>query len=972
MDNAKERETSQRSPYRLQLLGPVAAWREGRTVDLGPPLQRAALCVLAARAGRVVTKDTLIGGLWGDHPPNTAEQSVYTYIAGLRRVLETAPGRRGPYSTLISRSRGYVLERGAVEADVGDFERHLAEARRFQTAGDARGVLRTLEAATECWSGPALCGVPGPFAEAERVRLEELRLTAMEDRAGALLDLELHQKAVTALTELVAEAPLRERTRDLLMLALYRSGRQADALDTYLEVKRLLAERLGVDPGEALRERYELILRADPSLDLAQSETTDAGPGARPPRQLPRAATGFVGRVEELVRLRSLLTPWDGGVPQAVVAITGAPGTGKSALAVQAAHTAAHTFPDGQLYVNLLGATPGVERLEPIGVLGRLLRALGLEGKAVPSEEDEAAAMLRDRLDGRRTLILLDDAAGPEQVRSLLGLPSGNTVLITSRESFAVADDCVRLVLRRMRRSEGVTVLSKLVGAERISADPAAAARLVELCGGLPLALRLAAARLGERPDWSVRDLGGRLEDRRRTLHELESGQIAVRSSLEMSYEGLARGGALDRLAARTLCHLGVLHVASVTADVVAALVDEPPDAAERALDRLVRAHLLETGEAGRYQPHDLVRLFTIELADTHLTPQSRKDALMRALGFYGATSRHASALLDPHRVHFPWPDVPQRPLSLDGSAEARGWLDKELAHVISAASQAMASGDDEIAALGAYVGLALSWQLIREARYREQLELSRQTLLVGKRAGDLDMQALAHGQIAGALGNLGQLDEAVPHQEIELELRRILRDRFGEMRALGNLSVAQIEIARYAEALESAEVQNAIAREIGSAVGERHSLLMAGSARRGLGDAAGALCLLEQALTLARVAGDQHHESISLLFLAELCLDQGDPSTARDYLERGLRLSRESGQRGREGHLLRVLARVHRLLGEPELALHCALRSLAIGQRSGDEQLRRQAEDELREIGEAFPGVEVTPPRSAEEALSR
>ncbi|TLP58585.1 tetratricopeptide repeat protein [Microbispora tritici] len=972
MDNAEEHGTSQGSPYRLQLLGPVAAWREGRTVDLGPPLQRAALCVLAARAGRVVTKDTLIGGLWGDRPPNTAEQSVYTYIAGLRRVLERAPGRRGPYSTLISRSRGYVLERGVVEADVGDFERHLAEARRLQAAEDPRGVLRTLDAASDCWSGPALCGVPGPFAEAERVRLEELRLTALEDRADAMLDLELHQEAVTALTELVAEAPLRERTRDLLMLALYRTGRQADALDTYLDVKRLLAERLGVDPGEALRERYELILRADPSLDPERSETTDAGPGARPPRQLPRAATGFVGRVEELVRLRSLLTPWDGGVPQAVVAITGAPGTGKSALAVQAAHTAAHAFPDGQLYVNLLGATPGVGRLEPIGVLARLLRALGLEGKAVPTEEDEAAAVLRDRLEGRRTLILLDDAAGPEQVRSLLGLPSGNTVLITSRESFAVADDCVRIILRRMRRSEGVTVLSKLVGAERILGDPAAAAHLVELCGGLPLALRLAAARLGERPDWNARDLGVRLEDRRRTLHELESGQIAVRSSLELSYEALARGGALDRLAARTLCHLGVLHVASVTADVVAALVGEPADAAERALDRLVRAHLLETGEAGRYQPHDLVRLFTIELADTHLTPHARKDALMRALGFYGATTRHASTLLDPHRVHLPWPDVPQRPLTLTTPAEARAWLDQELTHVISAASQAMAKDDDESARLGAYVGFALTWQLIREARYKEQLELSRQALSIGKRTGDPDIQALAYGQISTSLASLGRPEEALPYQEAELELRRAQRDRFGEMRALGNLSTAQFDSGRYAEAYRSAEAQNAIAREIGSAVGERHSLLMAGSARRGLGDTAAAMNLLEQALSLARVAGDRHHESSSLLFLAELCLDQGDPSTARDYLERGLRLSRESGQRGREGHLLGRLAQAHRLLGEPEPALRCALKSLAIGQRSGDEQLRRQAEDELREIGEAFPGVEVTPPRSAEEALSR
>ncbi len=972
MDNAEEHGTSQGSPYRLQLLGPVAAWREGRTVDLGPPLQRAALCVLAARAGRVVTKDTLIGGLWGDRPPNTAEQSVYTYIAGLRRVLERAPGRRGPYSTLISRSRGYVLESGAVEADVGDFERHLAEARRLQAAEDPRGVLRILDAASDCWSGPALCGVPGPFAAAERVRLEELRLTALEDRAGAMLDLELHQEAVTALTELVTEAPLRERTRDLLMLALYRSGRQADALDTYLDVKRLLAERLGLDPGEALRERYELILRADPSLDPERSVTTDAGPGARPPRQLPRAVTGFVGRVEELVRLRSLLTPWDGGVPQAVVAITGAPGTGKSALAVHAAHTAAHAFPDGQLYVNLLGATPGVERLEPIGVLGRLLRALGLEGKAVPSEEEEAAAVLRDRLEGRRTLILLDDAAGPEQVRSLLGLPSGNAVLITSRESFAVADDCVRIILRRMRRSEGVTVLSKLVGAERISGDPAAAAHLVELCGGLPLALRLAAARLGERPDWSVRDLGGRLEDRRRTLHELESGQIAVRSSLELSYEGLARGGALDRLAARTLCHLGVLHVASVTADVVAALVGEPADAAERALDRLVRAHLLETGEAGRYQPHDLVRLFTIELADAHLTPQSRKDALMRALGFYGATSRHASTLLDPHRVHLPWPDVPQRPLSLSTPAEARAWLDQELTHVISSAAQGMASEDDEIARRGAYVGFALIWELTRGTHLREHLSLSRQALKVGERTGDQEILPPAHLQVMYALLAVGRPVEALPHQEAELGLRRAQGDRFGEMRALGNLGLVHLHLERYAEARECTEAQRVIAREIGSQVGERHSLLTGGSACLGLGEMPAAIALLGEAVALAEAAGDRYHECDGLLTLARIYLDHGDPLTAQPRLDRGLSHARELRHVTKECEALIMLARAHRLLGEPELALHCALRSLAIGQRSGDEQLRRQAEDELREIGEAFPGVEVTPPRSAEEALSR
>ncbi|GIH59734.1 regulatory protein AfsR [Microbispora siamensis] len=909
----------------------------------------------------MVPKDDLINGLWGDRPPNTAEQSVYTYIAGLRRVLEPHPGRRGPYAVLVNRSRGYALERGPVRVDVGDFERHLAEARRLLGADDHRGGLHALDAALACWSGPALCGVPGPFAEVERTRLEGLRLSAREDRAKALLDLGLHQEAASALSELVAEAPLRERARDLLMLALYRCGRQADALQAYMDVKRLLAERLGVDPGETLRERYELILRADPSLARVQDGAGDAEPSARPPRQLPRAASGFVGRAEELVRLRSLLSPWDGGPPQAVIAITGTPGSGKSALAVQAAHASSHAFPDGQLYVNLQGATPGVERLRPIDVLGRLLRALGLPGEAVPSEEDEAAAVLRDRLEGRRTLILLDDAAGPEQVRALLGLPSGNAVLITSRESHAATDDCVQLVLGRLLRSEAVTVLGKLVGAERIAADPAAADRLAHLCGLLPLALRLAAARLAERPDWAVRDLGTRLEDRRRTLHELESGRRAVRSSLELSYEVLAHGGELDRLAARTMCHLGVLHVASLTPELVSALLREPVDAAERALDRLARAHLLEVSGPGRYRPHDLVRLFMIELADARLTPEARKDALMGALGFYGATARHASTVLDPHRVQLPWPAVPQRPLALRTVDQARDWLEEELPDVIAAATQAMPSEDDDVARLGAYVGFSLTWQLTRGAHRREQRDLNRQALDVGERTGDQEILSLAHGQIANALLTLGRAAEALPHQQAELDLRRDLRDRFGEMRALGNLGVVLLKLERYAEARERAEVQRAIAREIGSEVGERHSLLTGATACRRLGDVTAAMSLVGEGLALAQAAGDRYHELAGLLLLSELCVDRGDPQTAKSYLERGLRRAREIGHRVGECESLVMLARVHRLLNEPAQALAYAREALAARQRSGDEKLSRSAEDELRVIETAFPELRPT-----------
>ncbi|GGO09756.1 regulatory protein AfsR [Microbispora rosea subsp. aerata] len=938
----------------------MTAWRDGRRVELGPPLQRGVLCLLAAQAGQVATKDALIGGLWGERPPKTAEQSVYTYVAGLRRILEPAKSARGPFSVLVSQSGGYVLARGSVTMDVDDFERLLGEARRLDDQGDQHGRLRALDAAIGCWAGPALCGVPGPFAQTERDRLEELRLTAREDRADALLRLNLHHEAAAALTELVGEAPLRERARDLLMLALYRCGRQADALHAYMDIKRLLAERLGVDPGQTLRERYELILRADPSLsqaDQADKGAAEADPRSpHPPRQLPRAASCFVGRTEEMVRLQSLLAPWDGSAPQAVIAITGAPGAGKSALAIHAAHAAAHAFPDGQLYVNLLGATPGVERLQPIDVLGRLLRALGLPGEAVPSGVDEAAAMLRDRLEGRRTLIVLDDAAGPEQVRALLGLPSGTSVLITSRESFAVTDDCVQLVLGSMLRSEAVTVLAKLVGAERIAADPAAA-RLADLCGGLPLALRLAAARLVDRPQWTPTDLVERLQDRRRTLHELEAGQIAVRASLELSHESLARGGSvLDRLAARALCHLGVLRVPDVTAHVLAALMDEPADAAERALDRLVRAHLLEPAGSGRFRMHDLVRLYTIELADTRIAPEARKDALLRALGFYGGTARRASTLLDPHRVQLPWPDVPQRPAALGSSAEARNWLEEELANVVAAASQALASDDDDVARMGAYVAFALYWQLSRNARTREHLDLGSQALAVGERTGDREIMSLAHGQLSSAFLDAGRGAEAMPHQRAELRLRRELGDRFGEMRALGNLAVTHLQLQQYAQARECTETQRAIAREIGSEVGERHSLLIGGEACRGLGETTEAMNLFGEGLALAHAAGDRYQEGFALVLLSRLHLDRGDPLTAKSSLERGLRCALDIGHRVNECQSLVLLARAHRLLGEREQALALARRALAVARSCGQEELR-EAEAELRAAEAAFAG---------------
>lgn len=959
-----DNEESRPAVWHLTVLGPVAARRGNRRLNLGPPLQRAALCVLAAQAGQTVTRETLISGLWGEGSPRTAQQSIYTYIAGLRRELEPDVGPRGPFTLLVNRSGGYALPRGTFQIDAEEFESRVAEARRLLANGNRTAALWELEAALELWTGQALCGIPGPFAETERGRLEELRLTANEDRAQILLELGRHQEAVAALHDLVGRHPLRERARETLMLALYRCGRQADALETYLEIRHLLAERLGVDPGESLRKCYEAILRGDPELGSAHPEPVELAPAVRAapeptvptPRQLPRAVDGFVGRAEESLRLRALLTPREGGDPQAVVVITGPAGAGKSAVAIQAAHAVSDHFPDGRLYANLLGATPGVERLKPIDVLGRFLRALGMRCDAVPHEVDEAAAALRDRLAGRRVLIVLDDAAGPEQVRPLLNLPSGNAVLITSRESFAAVDDCTQIRLGMMPRSEAFTMLAKLIGSHRVTADPAATARLVDLCAGLPLALRVAAARLIDRPHWSVRHLVERLEDRGRILHELESGDIAVRSSLELSYHMLSGSTRrLDRMAARALCHLGILHVPEVTAHVVAALLDAPVDVAERALERLVEAHLVESHTYGRFQLHDLVRLFTMALSEEHLPRQRRSDALNRVLAHYGATVRLAIGMLDPHRVLAPWPEVDQEPVPFADGRAAYRWLERERGNVLAAAAQAMASPDDAVARMGTYVAFSLKWYLYRAGHRNDDLRIYQQALRTCERLGDRELLALAHGFLAMALRRLDRAAEALPHQQFELDFQRDSGDRFGEMRALGNLSTVYLELGRYTEALETSKAQLALAQEIGTDVGERHALGMLGCAYKGLGNMTTAAAYLGRLLALARNAGDRFHEIWCRRHLAEIFLEHNDLWPAKSHLERALHLIREMGDHDIEPECLTLLARADRLLHRPEDALAYARAGIELAQAMGDRNWEKLAGLELAAAKDAL-----------------
>ncbi|MGW0200688.1 BTAD domain-containing putative transcriptional regulator [Nonomuraea sp. NPDC003201] len=935
----------------IRLLGAVTAELHRGTaaehVDLGPARQQTTLAILAAAVARPIPMSHMIAGIWGEDAPRNAEQSVYTYIAGLRRAFEPGRGRREPSRVLAGTPAGYVLRVEPAQVDALLFAERVEEARRVRRAGDDPQAVRLLDEALAMWRGTALSGLSGPFAETERDRLEQLRLAALELRAESLLRLGRHRDIVEELRHLTRRNPLRERVRELLMTALFRSGSPAEALTVYEEGRVLLAEELGLSPGEGLRRCHEMVLRADAAPDPSAPAPHET------PHQLPRPLAEFVGRSAEIARLKERLAT----SPSPLLIITGPPGVGKSALAAHVAHLAMDHFPDGQLYVNCRGATPELPALTPLDLLGRFLRALGVPPTFVPADLDEAAAAWRSRLHDRRVLVVLDDAADLAQIRPLLSASLGNTLLVTSRETMSWGEDAVQLELARMSPAESATMLANLAGASRISADAGETARLVRLCDGLPLALRIAGARLAGRPDWSVSALASRLSDERTRLHELAAGDLAVRSSLAASHTALERGSRpVNRLAAHMLSLLGLLHVPEMTAEVAGALAGVTSGEAEAALERLVDAHLLDRAAPGRYQLHDLVRLFAGELR-----PADRRGPLIRALSYYAASTRLASHVSDPHRTQ-PAAPLDAVPHEVRTAQEAKAWLREEEAVLSAAAVQAMNSPDDTIARLGVNLTFGLIWPQERAYHMAEMKELNTLALRVSERLGDEAGALVAHGHIANALRMTGHTDEAVAHQLSSLELARRIGDAFGEMRALGNVANAYNSGERYEEMLPWAERQLALAKSIGARVGVRYALLMIGHSHLGMGRPEMAREALHQALAESKEAGDATHEANSRLALGETYLGLDDPEQALPHLLRTRELFEASGYRIGKVRCLIGLSRAYRMLKDPGRALSYVDEALAGGGGLGHARWERRLREERAAVDEARRAIEAGP----------
>jgi DNA-binding SARP family transcriptional activator len=602
---------------RARLLGPVTAWSGGRRIDLGPPRQRAVFAALSAHVNQVVSREQLVDDVWGADAPATAVNSVYTYIAGLRSRLEPTRPHRGLSKLLISDGFGYMLKLNPEQVDTHRFEAHLAGARQLTSDGAPHSAIGELEAALALWHGTAYGGVIGPFAEAERIRLAELRLGAMEDRAELSLTLQPHADLVGELVSLVRRHPLRERLRYLLMRCYAGLGRQADALTEYHDLRNRLADELGIEPGDALHQFYTQLLRRSESRRTGYAEVETARSAADATRspvalaQLARDVPGFTGRATDLRQLHDTVTAAQNRGESAVILLTGGPGVGKTALAVHFARDLSRRFPDGQLQIDLRGFTDRAKPMDCTEALGNLLAALG-EWSAPPTDRERQCALYRGLVSGRRMLILLDNAASVEQVRPLLPGTSSCVVLVTSRNQLTgltVRDGAQRVALDELQEDDAVRLFTRALGRPFDTRLYPAVRRLVAACGGLPLALRVAAARINTAPS-----IEGMIDE------FTECGLISrldvpgdedssVRTVFEWSYR------ALPDDAAAMFRALGLHPSPRISLAEAAKLVADSPERARRMVDALVDANLVQEPVLDTFRMNTLVFAYARQLA---------------------------------------------------------------------------------------------------------------------------------------------------------------------------------------------------------------------------------------------------------------------------------------------------------------------------------------------------------------------
>jgi tetratricopeptide (TPR) repeat protein len=790
-------------------------------------------------------------------------------------------------------------------------------------------------------------------------RLEQLRLQALEWRIEADLHLGRHGQLIPELQALVGEDPLREHAHAQLMLALYRSGRQGEALAAYQGARRVLVTELGAEPGPGLRELHQQILTGDPAISAPPPEPSDdVAPAADPahgtavvPRQLPAAIAHFTGRADAFEALAGLARQAGGGAATVIIsAIGGTAGIGKTALAVQWGQRNADLFPDGQLYVNLRGYDPAGAAVKPSAAIPGFLQALGVPPAQVPAGQDAQAALYRSLLAGRRMLVVLDNANDSDQVRPLLPGSAGCLVLVTSRSQLTglvAVDGAHPLTVDLLTEEESRDLLTRRLGAVRAAAEPVAVDELAALCARLPLALNITAARAIARPDVPLAALAGQLRDSRGRLAALDTGDGAasVRAVFSWSLRDL------DADAARVFRLAGLQPGPGLDRYAAAALAGVTPEHAAGLMDRLARAHLLRPAGPVRYDMHDLLRAYACELAAAADGEAECRAALTRLFDYCLHTAAAAMDTLFPaerHRRPRVSPPAVAAPLLTDGAA-ARAWLDAERASLTAVTQYAAERGWPGHAAR---LAATLARYLDTGGYYSEALVIHASASHAARCTGDSGAEGTALTNTGTVHMRQGRDQQAVSCFKQAQSLARQVGDRRGEARALGNLGIAVDHAqGRYQEAVGYLQQSLELFRELGDRIGEAHDLIDLADIGRRQGRYEQAAGYLRQALQLTREGGDRLGEAYSTGILGLVAQRQGAQEAA-GYLQQSLELFRELGDQDGEAHALNNLGEASRREGRYPQAVSYHQQALDLSRQTLYQPGQAEA---LNGLGEAF-----------------
>jgi DNA-binding SARP family transcriptional activator len=914
---------------RFRLLGPLEIRAGDDWRAIGAPKWRSVLAALLINAGQVVPADVLINEVWRDDPPAKAANLISIYVLRLRRLLSEEDS-----ALLVTRAPGYQLRLGPADTDAMVFEAMVREGRRAYAAGDPETAAAQLAEALALWRGSPLADVPStPLVEAEGERLAGLRLDAAELRIKAELACGNHAQVIPELRRLLADNPIREGLWLLLIQALDGAGRHAEALDAYGQARRAIADELGVDPGPELRQLYADMLAKDDKLARQGDDapgSISAGTvtaGARPgesaparaqarvtwsvpaPAQLPADVADFTGREDQVRHLCALLSNAGAGADPGAVRIAlvaGSGGLGKTSLAVHAAHRVRGAFPDGQLYVDLLGAT--AHPLSAAGVLARFLRDLGVDGRDIPVDDDERAARYRTVLAGRRMLVLLDNARDAAQVRPLLPGTASCAVLVTTRSRMPDLASTKLVDLDVLDDDEALTLFAKVVGDERAAAEPEATAELLLACAGLPLAIRICAARLNTRTGWTIRSMANRLRDEHRRLDELRAGDLAVRASFQVSFASLPTNAPPGGIApADAFRMLGLWHGPSISSAAAAALFGAPEHLASDALETLVDAHLLESTSPDRYKFHDLLRVYSAERAVADLASSARDAAMGRLLEWYMRTADAAAQVVSPYRYNVPLAAAAadQPSLSFSTVEDALGWYDSERVNIVAATSQASQCGLHEIA-----------WRLPaplfsvfnRRGNWTDLIATNKIALASARQVANRQGEAWILNNLGQALGIMRD-SESIGYLEQSLAIRREIGDRMGEAQSANNLADAYDALGRADEAVDLLRRTLILNREVGYRYGEAVTLSNLGAALHHLDRAEEAVDFLQQASSTFAEIGFRDGVGYALHSLGRCYLSLRRNADALDCLQQALASHEAAGNRNRQAVALRALA---------------------------------------------------------------